>query len=140
MSPLRILLVEDYLPDVRLTQRAFKRAKVANEIHTAIDGVEAMDFLYKRDRFTGVDTPHLILLDLNMPRKDGRAVLNEIWNDKNLRHIPVIVLTTSNHDLDIRDAYNLGANSYVVKPVTFDAFLKAVGTIEDFWMTLAALP
>lgn len=135
MKPIRILLVEDYLPDVRLTQRAFQKASVPNILHTAIDGVEAMEFLRK-----GGDTPDFVLLDLNMPRKDGRAVLQEMRSEEGLRHIPVIMLTTSKLDLDIRESYRLGANAYVVKPVSFESFRGAVATIENFWMALASLP
>jgi len=141
VDPIRILLVEDYLPDVRLTQRAFRQAKVPNQLDVAIDGVEALDYLRKQGKFSGVaELPHLILLDLNMPRMDGRSVLQQIQADEDLKHIPVIVLTTSKLDLDVSGAYKLGANAYVVKPVTFDAFVKAVATIEDFWLSLVVLP
>lgn len=140
MTPIRILLVEDYLPDVRLTQKAFKRASVPNVLYTAIDGVEAMEFLRKEGRSVGVETPDFVLLDLNMPRKDGRAVLQEMRADDTLRHIPVIMLTTSKLDLDILESYRLGANAYVVKPVSFESFQGAVATIENFWMATATLP
>lgn len=135
-----VLLVEDYLPDVRLTQRAFRKAESNVEITHVLDGVEALDFLHKRGRYLTAATPDFILLDLNMPRKDGRQVLAEIRKDDNLKHIPVIVLTTSSQDYDVREAHHLGANAYVVKPVKYADFETAVSHIDSFWTKTAKLP
>lgn len=140
MVPVRILLVDDYTPDVKLTQRAFRKARIANHLEVVSDGVEALDYLHQRGAFDEAERPDLILLDLNMPRIDGWGVLAEMQKDDELRKIPVIVLTTSNQGPHVESAYKLGANAYLVKPVTFEAFLETVKAIEEFWFTLVVLP
>ncbi len=137
---IEILLVEDSPADVLIAREALAEAKLLNEIHVAEDGVEAMDFLYKRGKFASVPRPDLILLDLNLPRKNGREVLAEIKADEDLKSIPVVVLTTSSAEEDILRSYNLHANCYVVKPVEFDSFVKAVKSIEHFWFSVVMLP
>jgi len=138
--PVEILLVEDSPGDVKLTVEALRDADVPNNLHVARDGEEAMAFLRREDKFTDVPRPDLILLDLNMPRMDGREVLAAIKADKELRRIPVIILTTSQSEDDIAEAYNLAANCYVAKPVDLDEFLDVVRAIDDFWLTLVRLP
>lgn len=137
---IKILLVEDNPADVLLTREAFVHSKVMNAIYVAEDGLQAMDFLYKRGKFASAPRPDLILLDLNLPRKNGREVLAEIKADPGLRSIPLIVLTTSNAEEDILKAYQLNANCYVVKPVGFDNFMKAMQSIRHFWFSVATLP
>ncbi len=140
MKPIKILLVEDNPGDVRLTIEALEEAKVFNELHVVQDGVEAMDFLHGRGRYAQDTLPDLILLDLNLPRKDGREVLAEIKADAELRRIPVVILTTSQAEEDILKTYDLHANCYIAKPVDLDQFIKVVGSIEDFWLTIVKLP
>ena len=135
-----ILLVEDSPADILLTREAFKNNKLVNAIHVAEDGIQALDFLYKRGKYASAPRPDLILLDLNLPRKNGREVLAEIKADDNLRSIPIVVLTTSNDDGDILKAYNLNANCYVVKPVGFENFMKAIQSIRHFWFSVVTLP
>ena len=135
-----ILLVEDNPGDVRLTKEALKDAKVLNEIYVARDGVEAMEFLHHEGSFANVPTPDLILLDLNLPRKDGREVLAEIKKDPKLKHIPVVVLTTSKADEDIIKTYNLHANAYITKPVDLNRFVEIMHSLEEFWLTIVKLP
>jgi len=135
-----ILLVEDNPGDVRLTKEALKDNKVRNNLTVVEDGVEALSFLRREGRYTGAPRPDLILLDLNLPKKDGREVLSEIKADERLRRIPVVVLTTSKAEEDILRAYDLNANCYITKPVDFDQFIKVVRTIEDFWLTMVKLP
>ena len=135
-----ILLVEDSPADVLIAREALAEAKLFNTIHVAEDGVEALDFLYRRGKFASVPRPDLILLDLNLPRKNGREVLAEIKADENLKSIPVVVLTTSSAEEDILKSYNLHANCYVVKPVEFDSFVKAVQSIQQFWFSIVSLP
>jgi chemotaxis family two-component system response regulator Rcp1 len=135
-----ILLVEDNPGDVRLTREALKEAKVRNNLHVTEDGVEAMRFLRREEEFANAPRPDLILLDLNLPKKDGREVLEEIKADDNLRRIPVVVLTTSHAEEDIVRSYNLHANCYVTKPVDLDQFIRIVKSIEDFWLTIVRLP
>jgi CheY-like chemotaxis protein len=135
-----ILLVEDSPADVLIAREALAEAKLINHIHVAEDGVEALDFLYKRGKFASAPRPDLILLDLNLPRKNGREVLAEIKADENLKSIPVVVLTTSSAEEDILKSYNLHANCYVVKPVEFDSFVKAVQSIQQFWFSIVSLP
>ncbi len=135
-----ILLVEDSPADVRLTQEALKEAKVRNHLYVAEDGVEALDFLRRQGRHGDAPTPDLILLDLNLPCKDGREVLAELKEDPNLRRIPVVILTTSRAEEDILRTYNLHANCYITKPVDLDQFMKVVRSIEDFWLTVVKLP
>ncbi|HOW19186.1 MAG TPA: response regulator [Phycisphaerae bacterium] len=138
--PIEILLIEDSVADVRLTMEALKEAKVANRLSVVDDGVKAIDFLYRRGAYADAPIPDLILLDLNLPRKDGREVLAEIKADVNLRRIPVVVLTTSHAEEDILRAYDLHANCYITKPVDFNQFMVVVQTIEDFWLTVVKLP
>jgi CheY-like chemotaxis protein len=138
--PLEILLVEDNPADVRLTQEAFREGKIHNTLVVARDGVEAIDFLFRRGKYADAVRPGLILLDLNLPRKDGREVLAEIKADPDLRRIPVVVLTTSRAEMDIVKSYNLHANCYMVKPVDLDQFIGIIQSIENFWLTAVMLP
>jgi CheY-like chemotaxis protein len=138
--PIEILLVEDNPGDVRLTQEALKDAKVANTMHVVEDGVAALDFLYRRGAYEAVPRPDLILLDLNLPRKNGREVLKQIKQDEQLKCIPVVILTTSQADDDISWAYKLHANCYITKPVEFAQFIRVVRAIEEFWFTIVTLP
>ena len=137
---IEILLVEDNPGDVRLTQEALKEGKVKNKLHIAMDGLEALDFLKRNGKFSKSPKPDLILLDLNLPKKDGREVLREIKNDKNLRRIPVVILTTSKADEDVINTYNLHANAYITKPVDLDQFINVIKTIDEFWLTIVKLP
>jgi chemotaxis family two-component system response regulator Rcp1 len=138
--PIEILLVEDNLADARLTIEAMKEAKVQKHLSHVHDGAEALAFLRREDGFADAPRPDLILLDLNMPRKDGREVLLAIKTDERLKRIPVVVLTSSQAEDDIVKAYNLNANCYVTKPMDFDQFLKVVRAIEEFWLTIVKLP
>jgi CheY-like chemotaxis protein len=138
--PIEILLVEDSPGDVRLTKEALKDSKVANTLTVAEDGVEAMALLRRKGKYSEAVRPDLILLDLNLPRKDGRQVLEELKADEALKSIPVIILTTSQADEDIIRTYNLHANCYINKPVDLDKFLHVVRTIEDFWLSIVKLP
>jgi chemotaxis family two-component system response regulator Rcp1 len=138
--PIEILLVEDNPGDVRLTLEAFKDAKVCNNLSVVQDGMEALAFLNREDEFAQAPRPDLILLDLNLPKKDGREVLLEIKADENLRRIPVVILTTSQAEEDIFRTYNLHANCYIAKPVDFDQFIKVIKSIEEFWLTIVKLP
>jgi CheY-like chemotaxis protein len=138
--PVEILLVEDNPGDVRLTIEALREGKVRNHLSVATDGVEAMAFLRREGEHAAAARPDLILLDLNLPRKDGRQVLAEIKADEDLRTIPVVILTTSKADEDILRSYDLHANCYVTKPVDLDQFITVVKSIEDFWLTIVALP
>jgi chemotaxis family two-component system response regulator Rcp1 len=135
-----ILLVEDNPADVRLTMEALKEGKIANNLNVAYDGVEALEFLKKKGKYAKAPNVDLILLDLNLPRKDGREVLAEVKADDNLKRIPVVVMTTSKAEEDILRSYNLHANCYVVKPIDFDKFIKVVKAIEDFWVSIVTLP
>ena len=137
---IEILLVEDSPADILLTREAFAHNKIINALHVTEDGIQAMDFLYKRGAYASAPRPDLILLDLNLPRKNGREVLAEIKADPNLRSIPIVVLTTSSADEDILKAYNLNANCYVVKPVGFDNFMEAMQSIRHFWFSVVTLP
>lgn len=138
--PVEILLVEDNPGDVRLTLEAFREAKVCNKIHTVHDGEEAMAFLNRHGTYSNVPCPDLILLDLNLPKKDGREVLAEIKADEGIKHIPVVVLTTSRAEQDIIQSYELQASCYVTKPVDLDQFMATVKSIGDFWLALVKLP
>jgi CheY-like chemotaxis protein len=140
VKPIELLLVEDSEPDVRLTIEALREAKVKNRLWVVEDGVEALDFLRRQGRHADAPRPDLILLDLNLPRKDGRQVLKEIKNDDSLKRIPVVVLTTSKSEEDVLRAYNLHANCYITKPVDFDQFLNVVRSIESFWLFIVTLP
>ena len=135
-----ILLVDDNPSDVRLTLEAFKDAKLANNVNVAGDGVEALEYLRRVGKYAGAVKPDLVLLDLNMPKKDGREVLEEIKNDPNLRRIPIVVLTTSNAEADILKSYDLHVNCYMQKPVDYNEFVRMLRLIEDFWFTAVVLP
>lgn len=135
-----ILLVEDNPADVRLTMEALKECKIINRLNVVEDGVEALDFLHRQGRYADAPRPDLILLDLNLPRKDGREVLAEIKSDERLRLIPTVVLTTSSADEDLLRAYGLHANCYVTKPVDFGRFIEVVQRLEEFWFSIAKLP
>jgi CheY-like chemotaxis protein len=138
--PIQILLVEDSPTDAKLTISALKMAKVANELHHVEDGVMALEFIRRQGNYADVPRPDLILLDLNLPRKDGREVLEELKMEPEYASIPVIVLTTSNAEKDILQSYKLHANCYVTKPVNFDRFLDCVRSIEQFWLSVVVLP
>jgi CheY-like chemotaxis protein len=138
--PIEILLVEDSPGDVTLTIEALRDAKVANNLHVARDGEEALRFLRQEGEFADKPRPDLVLLDLNMPRMDGREVLAEMKADPVFKRIPVVVLTTSQSEDDVAAAYNLSANCYVAKPVDLDQFLGVVRAIDDFWLSLVKLP
>ena len=140
VKPIEILLVEDNPGDVRLTVEALKEAKVINHLTVVKDGVEALAFLRRQGSYTTAPRPHLILLDLNLPRKDGREVLADIKADDNLKRIPVVVLTTSQDEQDVLKSYNLHANCYITKPVDLDQFVRVVRSIEDFWLGIVVLP
>jgi CheY-like chemotaxis protein len=139
-TPLEILLVEDSPGDVRLTREAFKEGKVLNNLHVVKDGVEAIAFLRREGQYTRAVRPDLILLDLNLPRKNGTEVLAEIKEDPDLKRIPVVILTVSQAEEDIIKTYNLHANCYVHKPVELNQFIEVVKAIEDFWLVIVRLP
>jgi chemotaxis family two-component system response regulator Rcp1 len=139
-NPVEILLVEDNPGDVRLVREALKNAKVHNNLHIAQDGVAALDFLLGKSNNPEHIRPGVVLLDLNLPKKDGREVLRDIKQNPKLRTIPVVVMTSSTDEEDIWRAYDAQANCYITKPVTFDQLMKVVQTIEDFWLSLVQLP
>jgi CheY-like chemotaxis protein len=138
--PIDILLAEDNLADVRLTQEALKDGKISNTLYVVNDGVEAMAFLRAEGKYENMLAPDLFLLDLNMPRMDGREVLREVKSDPKLKHIPIIILTTSDAEIDILKSYELHANCYITKPVDFDKFVAVVKQIEEFWFSIVHLP
>ena len=138
--PVEILLVEDNPGDVRLTKEALKEGKVYNNLHWAKDGVEALEFLKREGKHAKAPRPDIILLDLNLPKKDGREVLAVIKKDGELKHIPVVVLTTSKADEDVLRSYELHANCYVTKPVDLEKFIQVVQSIDRFWLTVVTLP
>ncbi len=140
VRPIDILLVEDSSADVRLTREALKEAKVCNTLHVVQDGAAAMAFLRKQGPYTDSPRPDLVLLDLNLPKKDGREVLADIKADKDLQRIPVVVLTTSRAEEDVVRSYNLHANAYVTKPVDLKQFLDVIHAIEEFWLAVVTLP
>jgi CheY-like chemotaxis protein len=140
LRPIEILLVEDNPGDVRLTTEDLQEEKMFNKLHVVNDGVEAIAFLRKEGAYAGAVRPDLILLDLNLPRKDGREVLKEIKEDENLKTIPVVVLTVSKSEEDIIRSYNLHANCYITKPVDLGQFMKVAKTIQEFWFTIVKLP
>jgi len=140
VAPIDILMVEDNLGDARLTEEALKESKMFNRLHHAKDGVEAMEFLRKEGKYRDAPTPDIILLDLNLPRKDGREVLAELKAMPRLKNIPVVVLTTSDAEQDIVMSYNLHANCYITKPVDLDKFIEIVHGIENFWLSIVKLP
>lgn len=139
-NPIEILLVEDNPGDVRLTIEALKEGKVVNNLSVATDGVEALDFLCRRGKHADAPRPDIILLDLNLPRKNGREVLKEIKGDPLLRRIPVVVLTTSSAEEDIARSYDLHVNCYITKPVDIERFIEVVKAIDEFWFTIVRLP
>lgn len=138
--PVEILLVEDNQPDVELTQEALTENKVRNNLHVVTDGEAAMEFLYRKGEFADRPRPDLILLDLNLPRKDGREVLADVKADPDLKTIPVVILTTSQAEEDILRSYQLQANCYVTKPVKLSEFIKVVQSIDHFWLSIVELP
>lgn len=140
MEPIIILLVEDNPGDIRLTKEALKDSKLHNELHVAEDGFQAMEFLQRKGIYSDAPRPDIILLDLNLPGKDGRQVLEEIKNDEQLRRIPVVILTTSSDEKDILASYNLYANCYITKPINLNQFVHIVQSIEDFWFSIVRLP
>jgi two-component system, chemotaxis family, response regulator Rcp1 len=139
-QPIDILLVEDNPGDERLTREALKEGKVYSNLHWVKDGVEAMAFLRREGKYAAAPRPEIILLDLNLPRKDGREVLEEVKADERLRRIPVVILTTSKAEEDVLRTYNLHANCFVTKPVDLDKFMVVVKSIDDFWLTVVTLP
>jgi chemotaxis family two-component system response regulator Rcp1 len=140
MKAIEILLVEDSPSDALLTKRALAEARLINRLHHVQDGVQALAFLRREPPFTGVPRPDLILLDLNLPKKDGREVLKEIKTDDELKIIPVVILTTSRAEQDVLRSYRLHANCYITKPVDFDSFTEAISTLEKFWFAVVTLP
>jgi two-component system, chemotaxis family, response regulator Rcp1 len=138
--PVDILLVEDNPGDVRLTQEAFRDSRLPVKLSVVMDGEDALNYLFKRGHYANVTKPDIILLDLNIPKKDGKEVLCEIKNDDVLKYVPVVVLTTSNAEQDIVKTYNLNVNAYINKPVDFDKFFDIVQKIEAFWLMTATLP
>ena len=138
--PIEILMVEDNPGDVRLTVEALKEGKVRNHLYTVEDGEEALKFLRRQETYTKAPHPDLILLDLNLPKKNGREVLKEIKEDPDLRRIPVVILTVSDAEQDILKSYNLHANCYITKPVNLDQFIKVVRSIQNFWLSIVMLP
>ena len=140
LRPIEILLVDDNPGDIRLTQEALKESKVLNNIHIVEDGMEALEFLRKEGRFKNVITPDIVLLDLNLPKRNGREVLAEIKEDDFLKKIPVVILTMSRAEEDILKSYALHANCYITKPVDMDQFIKIVRSIESFWFSIVKLP
>ena len=140
MKAIEILLVEDSPTDALLTKRALAEARLINRLHHVEDGAQALAFLRRKPPFAGVPRPDLILLDLNLPKKDGREVLEEIKTDEELKIIPVVVLTTSRAEQDVLRSYRLHANCYITKPVDFDSFTDAISALENFWFAVVTLP
>ena len=140
MRPIEMLLVEDNPGDARLAMEALKDAKVHNNLHWVEDGVKAMDFLRRKGDYSDAPRPDVILLDLNLPKKDGREVLADVKADEDLRRIPVVILTISDAEEDVIKTYNLHANCYIRKPIDLDQFIKVVKAIKDFWLTIVKLP
>jgi CheY-like chemotaxis protein len=140
IKPIEILLVEDNPGDVDLTREAFEGSKIYTLLHVVTDGQAALDFLNGRGKYKDAPRPDLILLDLNLPKKDGRAVLAEIKVDDDLKRIPVVILTSSKTEEDILKSYNLHANSYISKPLDLQQFIKVVKSIENYWLTIVKLP
>ena len=139
-KPVEILLAEDNPGDVMLTKKALEQGKVANNLHVVTDGVEALEYLRQEGEYADEPRPDLVLLDLNMPRKDGQDVLEELQDDPDLRRIPVVVLTSSESEEDIAKSYELNANAYLTKPVDFDGFIDIVNRMENFWFKVVKLP
>jgi CheY-like chemotaxis protein len=139
-SPIEILLVEDSPGDVRLTRETLKDSKVANNVSDVPDGDEAMAFMRQEGKYQNAPRPDLILLDLNLPKKNGHEVLKEIKGDSTLKRIPVVILTISDAEQDISETYGMNANCYITKPVDLEQFITVVNSIEDFWLTIVKLP
>lgn len=139
-SPIEILLVEDNPGDVKLTQLGLKDAKVSNNLSVVANGIDALNFLYKKGEYALSPRPDLILLDLNLPLKDGRAVLEEIKENDNLKTIPIVILTSSKAEEDILKSYQLHANCYITKPIDLTQFLSVIASIDEFWLTIVKLP
>jgi len=137
---IEILLVEDNPGDIRLTQEALREGNMPHILNTVMDGAEAIKYLFREGKYADTKTPDLIMLDLNLPKKDGRDVLRVIKKEDDLKRIPVVVLTTSNADNDVKDMYDLHANCYITKPVDFDQFMDVIQAIEQFWLTIVRLP
>ncbi|HSU33119.1 MAG TPA: response regulator [Bryobacteraceae bacterium] len=135
-----ILLVEDNLGDIQLTREAFRQGRIAHRLSVASDGEEALSFLRRQGKYANAPRPDLILLDLTLPKRDGREVLQDLKNDPELQNIPVVILTTSNAEQDIRRAYKLYANSYLIKPTQMDEFLRKIQCLETFWLKVVRLP
>jgi chemotaxis family two-component system response regulator Rcp1 len=140
LRPIEILLIEDSPTDILMARAALEQAKISNKLSVARDGVEGLAFLRREGGYPGAQRPDLILLDLNMPRKDGREVLQELKEDPDLRLIPVVVLTTSKAEEDVVKSYGLHANCYITKPVDFDRFVEVVESIQEFWFSIVTLP
>jgi chemotaxis family two-component system response regulator Rcp1 len=140
VKPIEILLVEDNPGDADLAREALENSKIYNLLHVVVDGEEAMAFLRRKGKYAKAPRPDLVLLDLNLPRKDGREVLAEIKSDPDLKRIPVVILTSSRDEDDILKSYNLHANCYITKPLDLHQFIKVVKSIEDFWLTIVKLP
>jgi chemotaxis family two-component system response regulator Rcp1 len=140
IRPIDILLIEDNLGDIDLAREALGMGKLHNSLHVVQDGVAAMDFLRKNGKYANAPRPDLIILDLNLPKKDGRQVLSEIKVDENLKRIPVVILTTSRAEEDVLKSYNLHANCYITKPIDMKQFLHVVQSIEQFWLSIVVLP
>lgn len=139
-NPVEILLAEDNPGDVKLTEKALENGNLANNLHVVNDGVEALEFLFQRGEYVDKPRPDLILLDLNMPRKDGQDVLEELDDEEDLRRIPVVVLTSSAAEEDIVKSYDLNANAYLTKPVDFQGFVEIVNRLENFWFEVVKFP
>ena len=140
VAPVEILLAEDNSGDVTLTRKALEKGNIINNLHVVTDGVEALAFLNQEGAYADKPRPDLVLLDLNMPRKDGRDVLETVKNDDQLKRIPVVVMTSSEAEEDILQSYDLHANAFLTKPVDFDGFIDIVERIEDFWLTVVKMP
>ena len=140
LRPVQILLVEDNPGDVQLTREALENCKMYNSLHVAEDGEKALNFLYKQEGYETAPTPDLIILDLNLPKVDGKEVLQQIKTDERLQSIPVVILTTSKAEEDIARSYKLHANCYIQKPLDFERFIEVVHSIEDFWISIVILP
>ena len=139
-SELEILLVEDNPGDIRLTQEAFKESGINYKLHIATDGIEALNFLYQKDEYVDAPIPSIIILDLNLPKRDGREVLKSIKTNNTLKKIPVVILTTSKSEEDIFHTYDLHANCYITKPVDLDQFITVIQSIKHFWLSVVKLP
>jgi len=139
-KPINILIVEDNPGDARLIKEVLNEGKILNDLHIVKDGVEAMEFLHKRGEYAKAPRPDLIILDLNLPKKDGREVLAEVKSDQHLKSIPIVIMTTSNAEEDILKSYNLHANCYITKPIDLNQFIKVVKSIEEFWFSIVKLP